>query len=66
MFAIEKELLREMTNDIEIVAYEEDFIDDVDNILEDYVMGLDEDIDDIQLEDAELSLFDLNDNLFNF
>lgn len=60
MFSIEKELLKEMTNDIEIRAYEEDFIEDVDDILEDYVLGLDEDVDDIQLEDVEFNLTDLD------
>lgn len=60
MFSIEKELLKEMTNDIEIRAYEEDFIEDVDDILEDYVLGLDEDINDIQLEDVEFNLTDLD------
>lgn len=60
MFSIEKELLKEMTNDIEIRTYEEDFIEDVDDILEDYVLGLDEDINDIQLEDVEFNLTDLD------
>lgn len=60
MFSIEKELLKEMTNDIEIRAYEEDFIEDVDDILEDYVLGLDEDINDIQFEDVEFNLTDLD------
>lgn len=60
MFSIEKELLKEMTNDIEIRTYEEDFIEDVDDILEDYVLGLDEDVDDIQLEDVEFNLTDLD------
>lgn len=47
MLAIEKEIIREMTNDIEIAAYHEDFIDDVDSILEDFIMGLDDDDTDI-------------------
>lgn len=59
MFSIEKELLKETTNDIEIVAYEEDFIDEVSDIMEDYVLGLDEE-DDIQLEDTDFSLADLD------
>lgn len=59
MFSIEKEILRETTNDIEIVAYEEDFIDEVSDIMEDYALGLEED-DDIQLEDTDISLVDLD------
>lgn len=59
MFSIEKELLKETTNDIEIVAYEEDFIDEVSDIMEDYALGLDEE-GDIQLEDTDFSLVDLD------
>lgn len=62
MFAIEREILREMTNDLEIAAFEEEFVNEVDDILEDYALGLDtdeinilgegfDDEDDIQLED---------------
>lgn len=47
MLAIEREIVREMTNDIEICAYHEDFIDDVDSILEDFVLGLDDEDTDI-------------------
>lgn len=59
MFSIEKELLRETTNDIEIVAYEEDFINDVIDIMEDFILGLDNDIEDIPVEDNE-EFFDFN------
>lgn len=59
MFSIEKEILRETTNDIEIVAYEEDFIDEISDIMEDYALGLEED-DDIQLEETEFSITDLD------
>lgn len=45
MFAIEREVLREMTNDLEIAAFEEDFVNDIDDILEDYALGLDDDLD---------------------
>lgn len=62
MFVIEREILREMTNDLEIAAFEEEFVNEVDDILEDYALGLDvdeidnldeksDDEDDIQLED---------------
>lgn len=62
MFAIEREILREMTNDLEIAAFEEEFVNEVDDILEDFALGLDtdeinffgegfDDGDDIQLED---------------
>lgn len=59
MFSIEKELLKETTNDIEIVAYEEDFINDVIDIMEDFILGLDNDIEDIPVEDNE-EFFDFN------
>lgn len=42
MLSIEREILREMTNDLEIAAFEEEFINDVDDILEDFALGLEE------------------------
>lgn len=42
MLSIEREVLREMTNDLEIAAFEEEFINDVDDILEDFALGLEE------------------------
>lgn len=54
MFSIEKEIIKEITNDIEAVMYEEDFINEVEDIMEDAMLGLDN--DDIQIEEADINI----------
>lgn len=65
MFAIEKELLKEQTNDLEIAAIEEDFINEIDDILEDGALGLEDDDEDFQNDFQESCLFsELEESLF--
>lgn len=54
MFAIEKQIIKETTNDIEAVMYEEDFINDIEDIMEDAMLGLDN--DDLQVEEADINI----------
>lgn len=54
MFSLEKEIIKETTNDIEAVMYEEDFINDIEDIMEDAMLGLDK--DDIQIEEADINI----------
>ena len=56
MFAIEKQIIKETTNDIEAVMYEEDFINDIEDIMEDAMLGLDN--DDLQVEEAGIQKSD--------
>ena len=43
MFAVERKVIQQMTADIEEAAYAEDFIDDISDIMEDSILGLDND-----------------------
>lgn len=65
MLSIEKNIVKEMTQDIEESMYYEDMINDIDDIMEDAVLGFDE--DDIQVEESaeDLGLFneDINSGL---
>lgn len=58
MVALEKYILKDMTDEIEMEMYKSDFIDDVEDILEDAILGLDE--DDIQLEESEITIEEMN------
>lgn len=57
MLSIERNIVKEMTQDIEESMYYEDMINDIDDIMEDAVLGFDE--DDIQVEESaeDLDLF---------
>lgn len=65
MLSIEKNIVKEMTKDIEESMYYEDMINDIDDIMEDAVLGFDK--DDIQVEESaeDLELFneDINSGL---
>lgn len=65
MLSIEKNIVKEMTQDIEESMYYEDIINDIDDIIEDAVLGFDK--DDIQVEESaeDLELFseDINSGL---
>lgn len=65
MLSIEKNIVKEMTQDIEESMYYEDIINDIDDIMEDAVLGFDK--DDIQVEESaeDLELFseDINSGL---
>lgn len=65
MLSIEKNIVKEMTQDIEESMYYEDIINDIDDIMEDAVLGFDK--DDIQVEESaeNLELFseDINSGL---
>lgn len=68
MFSLEKEIIKEATNEIEAIMYEEDFINDIEDIMEDAILGLDN--DNIQIEEAyininesDISLDDINQGL---
>lgn len=54
MFSLEKEIIKEATNEIEAIMYEEDFITDIEDIMEDAILGLDN--DDIQIEEADINI----------
>ena len=54
MFSIEKQIIIETTNEIEEIMYEEDFIHDIDDIMEDAILGLDN--DDIEIEEADINI----------
>lgn len=58
MVALEKYILKDMTDEIEMEMYKSDFIDEVEDILEDAILGLDE--DDIQLEESEITIEEMN------
>lgn len=53
MFAVERKVIQQMTADIEEAAYAEDFIDDISDIMEDAILGLDN--DDILLDESEMA-----------
>lgn len=53
MFAVERKVIQQMTADIEEAAYAEDFIDDISDIMEDAILGLDN--DDILLDESEIA-----------
>lgn len=53
MFAVERKVIQQMTADIEEAAYSEDFIDDISDIMEDAILGLDN--DDILLDESEIA-----------
>lgn len=53
MFAVERKVIQQMTADIEEAAYAEDFIDDISDIMEDVILGLDN--DDILLDESEMA-----------
>ena len=53
MFAVERKVIQQMTADIEEAAYAEDFIDDISDIMEDSILGLDN--DDILLDESEIA-----------
>ena len=53
MFAVERKVIQQMTADIEEAAYAEDFIDDISDIMEDSILGLDN--DDILLDESEMA-----------
>lgn len=65
MLSIEKNIVKEMTQDIEESMYYEDIINDINDIMEDAVLGFDK--DDIQVEESaeDLELFseDINSGL---
>ena len=65
MLSIEKNIVKEMTQDIEESMCYEDIINDIDDIMEDAVLGFDK--DDIQVEESaeDLELFseDINSGL---
>ncbi len=54
MFSLEKEIIKETTTEIEAVMYEEDFINDIEDIMEDAILGLNN--DDIQVEEADINI----------
>lgn len=54
MFSLEKEIIKESTNEIEAIMYEEDFINDIEDIMEDAILGLDN--DNIQIEEADINI----------
>ena len=54
MFSLEKEIIKEATNEIEAIMYEEDFINDIEDIMEDAILGLDN--DNIQIEEADINI----------
>ena len=56
MFAVERKVIQQMTADIEEAAYAEDFIDDISDIMEDAILGLDN--DDILLDESEIADID--------
>lgn len=56
MFAVERKVIQQMTTDIEEAAYAEDFIDDISDIMEDAILGLDN--DDILLDESEIADID--------
>lgn len=58
MFAVERKVIQQMTADIEEAAYSEDFIDDISDIMEDAILGLDN--DDILLDESEIADIDSN------
>lgn len=58
MFAVERKVIQQMTADIEEAAYSEDFIDDISDIMEDAILGLDN--DDILLDESEIADIDNN------
>lgn len=58
MFAVERKVIQQMTADIEEAAYSEDFIDDISDIMEDTILGLDN--DDILLDESEIADIDSN------
>lgn len=53
MFAVERKVIQQMTADIEEAAYAEDFIDNISDIMEDAILGLDN--DDILLDESEMA-----------
>lgn len=54
MFSLEKEIIKETTNEIEAIMYEEDFINDIEDIMEDAILGLNN--DDIQVKEADINI----------
>ena len=54
MFSLEKEIIKEATSEIEAIMYEEDFINDIEDIMEDAILGLDN--DNIQIEEADINI----------
>ena len=43
MFSIEREIIKEETSEIEAIMYEEDFINEIENIMEDDMLQLNND-----------------------
>lgn len=61
MFSLEKEIIKEATNEIEAIMYEEDFINDIEDIMEDAILGLDN--DNIQIEEADININESDNSL---